>query len=72
MVRSLFSGNIGDKMAPKRRAELKQRGKAASDSNSRIGQCVHAFVWGSVTQRNQPECISNSVMKIDEIFLVNH
>ena len=23
-------------------------------------------------RRNQPECISNSVMEVDEIFIVNH
>lgn len=69
---SLFSGNVGDKMAHKRQEELKHCGREASDSSSGIGQSVHVFLLNSTIQRNPPECISNSVMKIDEIVMINH
>lgn len=72
IVHSLFSRRIRRQMACKRQEELKHLRKVASDSNSGRGQSVHVFVLGLIIQRNQPECISNSVMKIDEIFPVDH
>ena len=42
------------------------------DSNLEVSQIVHVFVFGSIIQRNQPECVSNSVVEVDKIFVVNH
>ena len=42
------------------------------DSNLGVSQIVHVFVLGSIIQRNQPECVSNSVVEVDKIFVVNH
>jgi hypothetical protein len=33
---------------------------------------VPVFVLGSIIQKNQPEGISNSVVEMDEIIMVNH
>lgn len=46
--------------------------KVECDSNLGVSQTVHVFVFGSIIQRNQPECISNSVVEVDKIFVVHH
>ena len=46
--------------------------KMEHDSNLEVSQIVHVFVFGSIIQRNQPECVSNSVVEVDKIFVVNH
>ena len=46
--------------------------KMEHDSNLGVSQIVHVFVLGSIIQRNQPECVSNSVVEVDKIFVVNH
>lgn len=44
--------------------------KVECDSNVGVSQMVS--VLDLISHRNQPECISNSVVEVDEIFMVNH
>lgn len=59
-------------MSHKRQEKLKHLGKMASDSDLGIEQSMRVFVLGPIIQRNQPECISNSVVEIDEILTIDH
>lgn len=59
-------------MSHKRQEKLKHLGKVASDSDLGKEQSARVFALGSVIQRNRPEGVSNSVVKIDEIFTVDH